>query len=202
MADPISELKHHLENAPAVAVWWNDNRAQMAEFLKKRSASKSRYEMVYSICSVTTVFSLPPSLYMVGTVSPWITAVSLLGMGMCWWMYKRHPLTLGTNNGLNPQKDVNLEAHLFESDAPLEQRKEVLQIIKNHPDPNIRDLVPLLKPLQNLELPNAWWKKLSDCVLPLASPVAVPTVEQQLQTVFVEIDQQCHSQEKPKTLKL
>lgn len=201
MNNTTNELKQFLDNAPNVAAWWKDNRDQMERILNTHNASKNRYKTVYNICGTIAVFSSPFSIYSFHVIAQWITAVSVLGMGLA-WVGMRKPLMLGSNDRLNPQQDINLEASLFVKAVPLERRKEVLQIITTHSDPSIRELVTILKPLQNLELPDAWWQKLNDLVWPLAVSTPTPTAEQQLQSVFVDIDQQCHSKEQPKTLKL
>lgn len=200
MTNPTTELKHHLENAPAVAVWWSDNRMKIKKAIENKNGKKEFYNMIVGICAMGMTLSFLYSFLSRDVSGLWLLGGSIIGCVAFDHFARAVGVTLPDD--LNPEKDIGLEPLLFELSVPLQQRKDVLQIIVNSPDPDIRKLLPSLKPLQDLELPDAWWGKLSACVLHVSPTTPIPTVDQQLQSVFVEIDQQCHSKEKPKTLKL
>lgn len=196
MVNSTAEIKHLLDKAPSVAQWWKNNRDPIEKIVKKKANSKDFYQCTSALLALTALMSMP------FIPISWVALGVMLSAGFGAYLSSSHahkPIALNSCD-FNPQKDVGLDVYLFEKKVPLEKRKEVLQIIVNHPDQRIRELVPNLKPLQNLDLPDAWWEKLHNLVLPLC-PIA-PNVEQQLQTVFVEIDQQCYTQEQPKTLRL
>lgn len=211
----IQQFEKLITNAEHSAQWWKDNRSQVNAVVRKKKIAQRVLGGVAMVCCfggvVATMwtasfpFQAQDGLYAVLSVFAGSLVTSTLLYGcikvhfkICEWWPKHAP---------RPDNAMGVSIDLLNNEDPMDlhKRKEILQRIINHPSAAVRAYVPTLPQLQNLDLPDVWWQAVEVALNTIPterSAVAVKTAQQQLDEVYIEIQQHTAHQNAPKVMKI
>lgn len=210
----IEQFEKLIGNAEHSAQWWKGNHSQVNAVVRKKKIAQRVLGGVAMVCffgsiAATVCASDFPlqrhALYAVLSIlaGSLVTGTLLYGcinvhFKICEWWPKHAP---------RPDNAMGVSIDLLNNEDPMDlhKRKEILQRIVNHPSAAVRAYVPTLPQLQNLDLPDVWWQAVGVALNTIPkerSAVAVKTAQQQLDEVYIEIQQHTAHQNAPKVMKL
>lgn len=129
------------------------------------------------------------------------SAAVFISVNLCRWkMWNKWPKDLFV-----PCDELTPTVFARPKTMELHKQKEILQKIVNHHHSDVQQYTSHLPPLQYLQLPDAWWwaveKALDD--IPVQETIgAAKSAQQEINDVYVEIEQKSQTSVAPKMLKV
>lgn len=208
----IQQLENLLTKASSTAHWWQENQHQIKKVRRKQSwkgaltifAMLATLVIGFKLTVYLTTLLVPiESLWGFGGVILGSGCIAVIGETIEYFYKKR--LKKWPRGFTPPCEELTADMFCSSTTIDLKQKRTILQRIANHPDPAVRQYINNLSILQDLELPNAWWRAVENALenIPNLNPTqAAKSDQQQLAEVFVEIEQKSEQHRAPKILKV
>lgn len=207
---PVQQFEKLIANAEQSAQWWRDNQLKVNKVVRQKNLALSILHAGAVLLSfgmfaggiwggLTFTPSGPVTVLgfsMLAACAPLVTiGYAYARVKMERWWPKSCP---------HPDSEMGVYPALFHGvEASLDIRKNILQHIMGHSNEAVRAHVSALAQLQNLDLPDAWWKELQFTLTCIPNePQISKTAQQQLDEVYVEIQQHTAHQNAPKVMKI
>lgn len=208
----VNQLENLLTNASSTATWWEKNQQRLKKVMRNK-----KWMWFATGCAMIGM------LVAGGTLTLHITTLfapieSFGGfLGLCLGCACIAPLLVSVDVWRNkmwnkwPKHLVppssELTVKIFNEDVfiDLHQKKNILQRIANHPNSTVQQYISQLPALQHLQLPNAWWKAVEKSLSEISDQDAiyeVKSAQQQINEVYIDIEQKTQKSLTPKILKV
>lgn len=208
----IKQLENLLTKASSTAHWWQENQHQLKKLRRKNFLEKSMATCAMLVTlgvgfkltvGLTTLFVPIESLWGFGGIVVGSACIAVIGETIEHFYKKR--LKKWPKGFTPPCEELTADMFCSSTTIDLKRKSIILQRIANHPDPAVQQYINNLSILQDLELPNAWWRAVENALedIPNLNPMqAAKSDQQHLAEVFVEIEQKSEQHRAPKILKV
>ncbi len=192
----IEKIKKLIDEAPEFKRWWEQNHTQIQAGFKKKSKWFSRFAAAMFCGGVGLLLygavvigpnPLPWEVFgLVGCVFLYVFLVAHCCVKLNKW-YSRWPQNTPKILLEFLNADKFLKEGVIISSSKAEKQKEIVKTMVHHPNVEARHHATQLLSLKNMNMPDMWWRALELSLQEVPQPSK--TSEQELESVYVEIEQ-------------